>query len=287
MHDTSGEPTEKKPGRSTGPTTPDGKRISSLNRLDHGCRSEQLILPTEDPAEFEFTLDGWFASYPSQDATLVFETAKAHWFLKRNEKRLHQVESSLPADPCSWTSEHHKSFQNFTRYKTTAERTFFRWYRALEIHHNREIHRLDLAERARARAAALNIQWLNKQQQKAAARDLKIDQYVRIDGDDEVCATTLAPTNERIKEIVAERPEPPKIITRYLMFSNGVPPAYRWMNPGLVQREFEIVGIQTMLYSDWLGIIQQEQSAGTGHVGPAPSLAFLSFPPNLPDTVPA
>jgi hypothetical protein len=280
MHDR--EPAEKNPGHSTGPKTPEGKAKSSLNRLEHGCRSEQIILPTEDPAEYEFVVDRWLASYEPQDSaaeTLVLETAKAHWFLKRNEKRLHQTESSLPADPCAWSPEHHKSFQNFTRYKTAAERTFFRWYKALETHHNREFHREQLAERARARAAALNIQWLNKQEQKAAARDLRIRQYVQIDGDDQVCATTLAPTNERIKKMAAARPEPPQIITRYLIFNNGIPPAYRWMKPDLVQRDFEIVGIQTMLYTDWLEIVEREQAAGNGHLGPAPSEAFLTFPP--------
>ena len=280
MHDHFREPNEKNPNRSTGPRSPEGKANSSLNRLTHGCRSEQLLIPSEDPAEFEFTINGWLDAYSPQDPialNLVEETAKAHWFLKRNEKRLHQVETRLPADAWLWTDDHHKLLTNTTRYKTTAERSFFRWYKSLEAHYNREFHRDQLAERARLRAASLHIQWLNKHAE-AAAETLKIDQYAQILGDDDHCSTTLAPTNDQIKEMVAARPEPPKVITRVLYFSNGVPGAYEWINPTPAQRGFQTIGLQTMLYTDWLHIIEREQASGAGHLGPAPSEQFFSLP---------
>lgn len=62
-----------------------------MNRLTHGCRSEQLLIPGEDPAEWEFTLNGWLEAYDTQDSvaeTLVYEVAKTQWFFKRNEKHL-------------------------------------------------------------------------------------------------------------------------------------------------------------------------------------------------------
>lgn len=286
MHDQSPrEPDEKNPGHSTGPRTREGKANSSLNRLSHGCRSEQILIPGEDPAEFEFTMNHWFEAYNPQDSiaqNLVEEVGKAHWFLKRNEKRLHQIESSLPLNACDWTAEHHKSLTNFTRYKTTAERAFFRWYKALETHYNREFHRNELADRALARAAELNVQWLNKQEQKTA-ENLKIQQFAHVFGDDEACATTVAPTNQQIKDSVASLPEPPKLITRLLYFAGGVPSAYEWAHPDLLQREFETIGLQTMLYTDWLDIIECEEAAGDGHLGPAPSQKFLRLPPELPN----
>jgi hypothetical protein len=272
---------EKNPGHSTGPRSPEGKANSSLNRLTHGCRSEQLLIPGEDPAEFEFLMNKWFDAYAPQDpvaANLVEEAAKACWFLKRNEKWLHQIQVRLPVDAWTWTDEHHKLLANAMRYKTTAERSFFRWYKSLETHYNREFHRGQLAERARARTAELNIQWLNRKQQ-LAAENLKIEQFAHILGDDEICSTTLAPTNEQIKNDVAARPEPPKFITRTLYFKNGVPAAYRWIAPNLIQRAFESVGLQTMLYSDWLEIVDREKTSGTNHLGPAPSMDFLNFPP--------
>jgi hypothetical protein len=277
---------------STGPSSPEGKATPSvertgrlgpvvrdrkLNRLTHGCRSEQLLIPGEDPAEFEFTINGWLDAYSPEDPialNLVEEVAKAHWFLKRNEKWLHQIQVRLPHDAWLWTDENHKLLANTMRYKTTAERAFFRWYKALEAHHNREFRRNELAERARARAAALHLQWLNKQEEKAAKND-KIDQYAHVIGDDEISATVLAPTNQQIKASVAARPEPPKVITRVLYFPNGVPPAYNWANPNPIQRDFETVAVQTMLYADWLDVIAREEAAGTGHLGPAPSFEFL------------
>jgi hypothetical protein len=273
---------EKNPHHSTGPRSPQGKATSSLNRLSHGCRSEQLLIPGEDPAEFEFTMNNWFDAYSPQDpgaANLVEEAAKAHWFLKRNEKWLHQIQSRLPMDAWTWTDENHKLLANAMRYKTTAERSFFRWYKSLEAHYNREFHRAELAERARVRAAQLHIHWLNKKAE-AAAKDLKIEQFAHILGDDELCATTLAPTNQQIKATAAASPEPPQFITRTLYFKNGVPPAaYQWAAPNLLQREFESVGIQTMLYTDWLEIVKREEASGTSHLGPAPSEQFFSFPP--------
>ena len=290
MHDDlSPEPNEKNSSRSTGPRSPVGKARSSMNRLTHGCRSEQVIIPGEDPAEFEFVMNGWFEAYDPQDPiaqNLVEEVGKAHWFLKRNEKWLHQVQVRLPFDAWLWTDEHHKLLTNTTRYKTSAERAFFRWYKALEAHYNREFHRQELADRASARAAELNIQWLNKQEQKTA-ESLKVQQFAHILGDEEICFTTLAPTNQQIKDSVAAGPEPPKVISRLLYFENGVPPAYRWMNPNLLQCEFKTIGLQTMLYSDWLDIVEREEAAGTGHIGPAPSLQFLSFPPDAPEPLPA
>ncbi len=39
--------------KSTGPQTPGGKRIASLNSITHGLRSSRTLLTSEDPAEFD------------------------------------------------------------------------------------------------------------------------------------------------------------------------------------------------------------------------------------------
>jgi len=116
----------QRPGRSTGPITPDGKATSSMNRLTHGCRSQRTVLPFEDPAEWEFTLQSWTSTYNPQDptaATLVFETARAHWIFQRNQQRLDETESGLPPDAIEWSEYHIRRYNNFSRYKTTAERS--------------------------------------------------------------------------------------------------------------------------------------------------------------------
>ena len=45
--------------KSTGPRTEDGKKVSRLNALDHGCRANMLVLPSEDSAELENKSRAW------------------------------------------------------------------------------------------------------------------------------------------------------------------------------------------------------------------------------------
>jgi hypothetical protein len=135
---TSSDPRGENPRpRSTGPTSVAGKARSSMNRLVHGCRSQKLVLRHEDPAEFEATVRGWFEHYAPQDevaVSMVEELAKAHWFLKRAQKRLAEVEWELPMNAYHWTETHQKLLHNFTRYKVSAERTFQRYWKELEVY---------------------------------------------------------------------------------------------------------------------------------------------------------
>ena len=267
-------PDEKveKPGRSTGPTSPEGKARSSMNRLTHGCRSEKTVLPHEDRAEYEFTAQTWLNAYNPQDPiaqNLVEETIKAHWFFKRNQTYLDQIASRLPMDAWLWTDEHQRLYTNFTRYKTTAERSFYRAFNALEAHCKRQADRAAQAEKARALMAKANLEWAKKKAQ-AAAKDLtsvqKVDVVMSDRGD---CVTTCIPTNEQMISRAADAAEPPKFVTRYVLFNFGVPAAYDWTNPNHLQRQDATVGIQHFLYSDWLKQIEAEQRANTGHLVPS------------------
>ncbi|MGI9071987.1 MAG: hypothetical protein ACR2JB_11905, partial [Bryobacteraceae bacterium] len=132
MHDPiSGDLIDKVRTGSTGPRTPKGKAKSSRNSFKHGCRSAKTVLPYEDPDAFEATVQGWLTAYnpDTQPAiTLVENLARAHWVLKRNKKRLEEVEWELPANASNWTDEHHKQYSTTNRYKTTAERSFLRYF---------------------------------------------------------------------------------------------------------------------------------------------------------------
>ena len=55
--------------RSRGPKTPTGKNVSKINGLVHGLRAEQVVLPGEDPAEFEAERKGWFDDWKPQSRT--------------------------------------------------------------------------------------------------------------------------------------------------------------------------------------------------------------------------
>ena len=166
MHDSTHEqshvekmPLEVQRRGCTGPRSPEGKERSSGNALTHGCRSEKLIIRSEDPAAFDALREGWFQHYqPETDlaAALVEETVRAHWFLKRAQKHLEDVEWELPGNAYHWTEEHERLFRNFSRYKNAAERTFFRFFKELEAHFNRGTPSAEMKERARATAAGLD-----------------------------------------------------------------------------------------------------------------------------------
>ena len=51
--------------RSTGPVTPEGKAGSSR----HGFRSQTILLPGDDPAEYQALLDHLQSEFPPHDLT--------------------------------------------------------------------------------------------------------------------------------------------------------------------------------------------------------------------------
>jgi len=72
--------------KSTGPKSAEGKKRSCLNALDHGLRSEQVVLPTEDQSAFDSHLAAFVQDWQPTTATrlhLVKRAAVATWRLDR------------------------------------------------------------------------------------------------------------------------------------------------------------------------------------------------------------
>jgi hypothetical protein len=236
------EKPEQAPGRATGPRTPQGKARSSINRLSHGCRSAQTVLPCEDPAEFEATIEGWLEEYDPPNAVadlLVHETALAHWLLRRARRHLEDFQCDLPPNAANWTAEHHRGYTNFTRYKTAAERTFFRFFKELEQHYHRLNQREKYEERAHGRAAAVEMRWLTEKQKNPPGK-LTVEQWIEVREVEGRCTSTYIPTNEKLKAEIEALPERPLFITRYLKHMTG-----------------DTV-VQLMEYEDWLRVIEYE-----------------------------
>jgi hypothetical protein len=77
--------------KSTGPRTEAGKHQSRMNSLDHGCRANLLVLPTEEFGEFEVELAGWRRSIQPRNPAeefLVERLVSLGW-LKRRIERAH------------------------------------------------------------------------------------------------------------------------------------------------------------------------------------------------------
>ncbi len=70
----------------TGPTTPEGKAISSGNSLKHGLASGRVIIPGENPAEFEALLSDLIKEHAPANETeslLVQQMAQSWWLMQR------------------------------------------------------------------------------------------------------------------------------------------------------------------------------------------------------------
>jgi hypothetical protein len=110
---------------STGPRTATGKAVSSANSLKHGLTSGRLIIPGEDPAEFEALLSDLVKEHAPANETeslLVQQMAQSWWLMQRAIRIQSQAFTETRIDT-------HK-LALFLRYQTTHERAF---YRALNL----------------------------------------------------------------------------------------------------------------------------------------------------------
>ena len=139
--------------RGGGPKTDEGKARSSQNSRTHSCCSNTLILPGEDPDEYEQMKEGWFTDYNPgtfSPLTLVLNVVKAHWFMLRNQRRCSEFEVSLALkSPIDWTDKDHRNLTNFMRYRTAAERSFHRSFTDLEKYRSSRVREHHSAERIR------------------------------------------------------------------------------------------------------------------------------------------
>ena len=84
--------------RSTGPRTEWGKNRSKFNALDHGCRANILVLPTEDFGQYEQEANAWKLSWQPRNPVeefLVDRVVNLSWLAKRIDR----AQTARLADP--------------------------------------------------------------------------------------------------------------------------------------------------------------------------------------------
>jgi hypothetical protein len=109
-----------KPGP-TGPRSSEGKATSSGNSLKHGLASGRVIVPGEDPAEFEALLSDLIKEHAPANETeslLVQQMAQSWWLMQRAIRLQNQAFTETRCDT-------HK-LALFLRYQTTHERAFYK-----------------------------------------------------------------------------------------------------------------------------------------------------------------
>jgi len=80
--------------KSTGPRTPEGKRVSSMNALKSGLDAKSQIVPGESPEEFAELQNEYIAQFAPatpEQRFLVDQLIRNEWLLRR----YHRVEAQL------------------------------------------------------------------------------------------------------------------------------------------------------------------------------------------------
>ena len=113
--------------KSCGPTTPEGKAKSSRNRLSWGFCSNTILMPGEDPLEFQGLLEDLIAQHQPSNVTeqiLVEKMTQSQWLSQRafrlqgecfSTHKFGPQKSPLPSD-----------LPVLIRYRTTADNAFLK-----------------------------------------------------------------------------------------------------------------------------------------------------------------
>jgi hypothetical protein len=119
--------------KSTGPTSDEGKAVSSQNRLTHGLARHNgrfAVLPTENPDEYADLLNGYLEEHQPTTPTerdLVHTMAESRWLRNRAQ--------NLQAgcfDPETGAATNEKSLSLFIRYENTYNRAYNAAFRQLQ-----------------------------------------------------------------------------------------------------------------------------------------------------------
>lgn len=146
---------------STGPRSTEGKAASSRNAAKHNLTSKQIVLPGEDPVEYDELRQDMLDTYKPANAiesTLVEELAASSWRLLRARRQETIILAKLAGDSpdpdaaiAAFFLEKPKEVARLTRYITSFERAF---YRALNKLEKLQKERRDAERRAAIEASA-------------------------------------------------------------------------------------------------------------------------------------
>ena len=270
-------PEKRRAGSSTGPRTPEGKSKSSENSTRHGCCSKKPLIKGESEEEFNELRQNWVDDYRPRNKSellLVEQAVEAQWALRRNTNRYNDLEASLQErNALEWTEEEHKKMERFTRYRTTAERSFWRAANGVEQALMRRRKRVEerLTERKEAEREVVKAPEMRKATPET--RDIEtgaihvLDQWVDVTIENGRAVTRLEPSNEQLFEDRETMEPPPEEVRRRFTFHDGVPEEYGWCG-GLYEhvKGSTKYGVQQMTIRTWLAAIEREKATGTGHL---------------------
>ncbi len=126
--------------RGGGPKTPEGKARSSENSTTHGMRAKHVrVLADERPEEYKRHFEGWMDQLEPQnflEEQLARQVISNSWLMERATRRAMENEGAVAGDEdtqhaADWSAAQEHKLELMQRYKTSAERAF---YRSLEAY---------------------------------------------------------------------------------------------------------------------------------------------------------
>ncbi len=292
-------------GRSTGPTSPEGKANSSKNAIKHGMRAKKtLIMSDESQEDYDRVKAGWrqeFEPEGYQEERLITNLIVNDWTLSRGQRRMMEAETAAGEEGLPTADEQHE-MDLMLRYKTTAERAFYRAWEAMRglrkdimrenkehIQLQTEIGKLKLRNqalelRAEKKEPAAKVAVVAKAEEAPKSRGQEtfqgqnnpkklrkivlMEQWAEITVVEGKTLTQVMPSNAVLIEEGKAMLPPPDLVYRRMNFVDGVPSEYHWATKDEERRRLGMCGIQRMTVDTWLDVIDREQAAGTGHLGP-------------------
>ena len=272
--------------------------------MKHGLRAKSLyILPGETQEEYDKVLRGWndyWQPADYQEEKLVETLIQNDWQHKRAQRWHLAAEAGAVGEdglgPMDWTAEQRHQMELMQRYKTSAERAFYRALSALRGLHkdimredkdrtelraksekqDRRIDQLEAQVKQAAPKVKSEVLLTRAQQtfqgQKSPKKRKKIqtlEQWVEIEvSPTGKTVTTQHPSNEILILNGQKKWPAPELVYRRMHFVHGVPHEYAWATSDERIRKSGGMGIQRMTVDTWLELIEKEKALGTGHILP-------------------
>jgi hypothetical protein len=273
----------KRQGQGGGPKTEAGKQTSSQNSTQHGCTARRLrLVKGEDPAEYHAHVERWVKEYPDErvsNMALRDEVVRAHWLLQRIERRYDELEVKLgKTSMLDWTEAEHQQMQLVLRYRTTAERTFYRAMGTLEgMRRSREFEKVALEKHALLKGRKTEGKKSEekksedeKPEEKKPKRKFDLRQHITISKDGEGVKTHFTMSNDVVREQMEAEPPEATHVMRIIYPWDRELKGYEWLTDIFKDKWPENpMCYQRMTYAKWKEVTEREEATlGAGHIGP-------------------
>jgi hypothetical protein len=290
----------KTPRGKTGPTTSRGKSISSRNASKHNCTSQRLIVEGESLADFNALLESLTSEFhpetEMQEIT-VRQAARAAWDLARVNREFDKSQQKLYRecpDMRAWNTAQQAEFERMLRYRTKAERAYYRAGEAVEYLRKRRLHTAERAywenlqneklgiSKERLKLSAVRVRQTSareanepKEARGGTGRPapwpaplVHLSQLIEVRISEGVTSIRVHPLAHEMHQHAASAAPGAQVIRRF-EFPDGVPAEYAWVNEPDMRRSGIVWTQHFASVEAWRAHVDWEAAAANGGFLPA------------------